>query len=289
MSAGYVARLRRVLLTAIAVLVFVALAGATYQGVATALERRRYPRPGGMVAAGGRQLHIVCRGDGAPTVVLEAPATGMSSSWGWVQLAVAETTRVCAYDRAGLGWSEAGDGGFVADNVPSQLSTVLMNAGEPPPFVVAGQGLGAAFATLYASQYPDSVAALVLIDGPGDAPGTADDAMPAVHMWPWLARAGVLRATRMLSRHAEGLPPDSAGPLASFLNRPDHLTRAGRELDEWEAIAERAAAAALPAHIPVRRVEVAGPARVALLTDQAAAAAATEAILAAVTAVRAGH
>ena len=67
-------RLRRTIrLVVVLVAVFV-LAGATYQGVVTALERHRYERPGGLVDAGGHQLHIHCTGKGSPIVVLEAAA-----------------------------------------------------------------------------------------------------------------------------------------------------------------------------------------------------------------------
>ena len=106
MTAAFI---RRIVLTSTAVVMFLILAGATYQGAATALERRQFPHPGRLVEIGGRQLHIYCAGEGSPTVVLEAPAAGMSAAWGWVQPAVAKSTRVCSYDRAGLGWSEAGD------------------------------------------------------------------------------------------------------------------------------------------------------------------------------------
>ena len=100
------ARVRHALLVAAAILLFIMLVGATYQGVATALERRQYPRPGGLVGVADHQLHIYCEGSGSPTVVLEAPAAGVSAAWGDVQSRVAATTRVCSYDRAGLGWSE---------------------------------------------------------------------------------------------------------------------------------------------------------------------------------------
>src|SRR6185369_14109164 len=61
---------------------FFLLAGATYQGVATALERREFPPPGLLVSVGDHQLHIYCTGTGSPTVVLEAPAAGLSAAWG---------------------------------------------------------------------------------------------------------------------------------------------------------------------------------------------------------------
>ena len=104
---------------------FLVLAGATYQGVATALERRQFPHPGRLVDVGGHQLHLYCTGEGTPTVVLEAPAAGLSAAWGWIQPEIAETTRVCSYDRAGLGWSEAGDGPFEPAQVPVQLRALL--------------------------------------------------------------------------------------------------------------------------------------------------------------------
>src|SRR5574341_1475973 len=129
-------RLRRLLLAEAAILTFLILAGATYQGVATALERRQFPHPGRMVSVGDHQLHIYCTGEGPPTVVLEAPATGMSAAWGWVQPDVAAVTRVCSYDRAGLGWSEAGDRRFDPANVVEELHALLQRSGELRPYVL---------------------------------------------------------------------------------------------------------------------------------------------------------
>ena len=96
----------------------VSLMGATYQGIATSLERRAHPRPGRLVDVGTHQLHIWCTGAGTPTVVLEAAGGELSVGWANVQAASAAFTRVCSYDRAGLGWSEAGDGRYVPSRVP---------------------------------------------------------------------------------------------------------------------------------------------------------------------------
>jgi pimeloyl-ACP methyl ester carboxylesterase len=242
------------------------LAGATYQGAATALERRQFPHPGRLVDVGGHQLHLFCIGEGRPAVVLEAPATGMSAAWGWVQPGVAQVTRVCTYDRAGLGWSESGDRGYDPAAVSSELHALLDHAGETGPFVIGGQGLGAALATLYAAQFGAEVAALVLVDPP--MPGQpAQSVTRLLNASPWLARAGVLRATRMLSDHASGLPDVAAGPLSAFLNRPDHLTRAAVELARWDDTVAMATSASLDPTIPVQRVEAAGPSHTALLTD----------------------
>ena len=281
-------RVRRVLLTAGAVLALLALGGATYQGAATALERRQFPHPGRLVDAGGRQLHIYCIGEGSPTVVLEAPATGMSMAWGWVQPEVAQIARVCSYDRAGLGWSDAGDRPYDPSAVAGELHALLQGAGEPAPYVVAGQGLGAALATLYAARFGPEVASLVLVDPPAADPAPArNPTRRLVSASPWLARTGVLRATRMMSSHATGLPGLSAGALGAFLNRPDHLTRAATELSRWDEAVGLAAHAAVRAGLTVVRVEAAGPGQTALLTDALQAHKASDAIRGAVESVRA--
>jgi pimeloyl-ACP methyl ester carboxylesterase len=99
-------------------------------------------------------------------VVLEAPAFGMSAAWTRVQPPVGLLTRVCSYDRAGLGWSEAGDAAYDPGAVPGQLHTLLRGSNERGPFVLVGQGLGAEFVRLFAVTFPHDTAALVLVDDP---------------------------------------------------------------------------------------------------------------------------
>ena len=273
--------LRRAAVRITAIVLFVTLAGATYQGAATAIERRQFPHPGRMIDIGDRQLHIYCTGDGSPTVVLEAPAAGMSSAWGWVQPAVAQTTRVCSYDRAGLGWSEAGDRPYDPSAVPDQLHTLLSRAGERGPYVLVGHGLGAVFAKLFAGRFPADVRSLILIDPA--ATGSASAAtMRLVSASPWLARAGVLRVTGLLSDTVVGLPESSAGPMTSFLNRPDHLTRAANEMARWNDAVNLAVSAPLSPDLPVVLVSVNGTERVTFLTDSSRAAEVTAAITTAV-------
>jgi pimeloyl-ACP methyl ester carboxylesterase len=234
-------RLRQLLVTTAVVVVVLVLAGATYQGVATALERRRFPHPGQLVDVGGHQLHLYCLGDGSPAVVLEAPATGFSAVWGWIQPALAATTRTCSYDRAGLGWSEAGDAQYDPGRVAAELHALLNAAGIDPPYVLAGQSLGGAFVRLYAARYPEDTAGLVLIDATHpDAVSGADRAeldrfRLGLRLAPWAARAGLLRLTGTLSSAARGLPEQQEGAATSFLNRPDHLTRSAAEFEALEA------------------------------------------------------
>ena len=258
---------------------FIALAGVTYQSVATALERRKFPYPGRLIAVGDHQLHLHCVGKGAPTVVLEGPAAGMSMGWWWVQDDVAKTTRVCSYDRAGLGWSEAGDGGYRAARVPDELHTLLERAGERGPFVIVGHELGASFARMYASRFRDQTAALVLVDDPSGSTESARRPVPRlVRAWPWLARIGVLRATRALSRHASGFPGESGGAIRAFLNRPDHLARGALEIRRLGETARSAAAESLDPTLPVTEVSVSGEEPPALLDSADRAREVTRAI-----------
>ncbi len=249
------AHARRLIKTFAAALFVLLLAGVTYQGVATALERRAYKYPGRMVPVGDHQLHVHCVGTGAPTVVLEAPALGFSESWRLVQAALAKTVRVCAYDRAGLGWSESSDGRFDAQVIPDELHTLLAGAGEHAPYLLVGDGLGAAFATQFAAQFPTDTAALVLLDAPQIAEFSSGGRVLRALPSPWLARTGVLRLSRVLSGNRSTLPGPPGGAVAAFSTRPDHLARAADEMRQLEAIVRRARSASLPAGLPVHRFE----------------------------------
>ena len=259
-------RTRHIVFAVAGLMTLIVLAGVTYQSVATALERRQFPYPGRLIEVGDHQLHLLCTGKGTPTVVLEAPAAGMSVGWAWVQDDLAHITRVCSYDRAGLGWSEAGTGGYRAARVPEELHTMLERAGERGPFVIAGHELGASFARMYASRFRNDTAALVLIDDPSTSPEPAAQSAPRlVRAWPWLARIGLLRATRALSRHASGFPAKSGGATRAFLNRPDHLTRGALEVARLNETARAASAGNIDPSLPVTQVTANGEAPPALL------------------------
>ena len=92
--------------------------------------------PGQMLDVGGHRLHLASSGSGRPTVVLEAALGGSSISWSLVQPAVASLTRVCAYDRAGFGWSDPGPMPRTAGRVADELYTLLDRGGVEPPFVL---------------------------------------------------------------------------------------------------------------------------------------------------------
>lgn len=94
--------LTRGLIALVLILVVLVITGASYQAVAARADKRNYPAPGQLVDVGGYQLHIYCQGEGSPTVLLDEASIDTVSDWVWIQPEVARTTRVCAYDRAGV-------------------------------------------------------------------------------------------------------------------------------------------------------------------------------------------
>jgi pimeloyl-ACP methyl ester carboxylesterase len=127
----------------------------TYQALGTRADRRNFPPPGNLVDVGGHRLHIQCVGAGRPTVVLETGVLAMSALWGGVQPQVAVRTRVCSYDRAGLGWSEPGPVPRDAVRIASELRALLRNASEPPPYVLVGHSFGGLLVRVYTDRYPE--------------------------------------------------------------------------------------------------------------------------------------
>ena len=146
---------------------FALLLAAVVSIAAQAIDHRP---PGRLVDVGGRSLHVHCTGYGSPTVVLEAGASSFAIDWALVQPVVAETHRVCSYDRAGHGWSNprpipAGDYTVSIDPVARDLEAALAAAGERPPYVLVGASRGSIFVRLFQNAFPEQVMGIVLVDG----------------------------------------------------------------------------------------------------------------------------
>ena len=147
---------------------------------------------------GGYRLHINCTGKGSPTVVVDAGWGDSSAGWGWVQPEVAKTTRICTYDRAGMGWSEVSPQPRTAREFAKELHTLLKNANEPGPYVLVGHSMGGNTMRVYAHDFPAEVAGLVLIDPqnlplrmpatPKPAPKPGGSSLPV-----FMARIGLMR------------------------------------------------------------------------------------------------
>jgi pimeloyl-ACP methyl ester carboxylesterase len=123
-----------------------------------------YLHPARLVDIGGRRLNILCTGTGSPTVILEAGLVADSTAWRLVQPAISRTTRVCAYDRAGLGFSDPAGAPRDAAAIVGDLHTLLTNAGVAPPYVLVGWSSGGLYTRLYQYRYPAEVVGLVEVD-----------------------------------------------------------------------------------------------------------------------------
>jgi pimeloyl-ACP methyl ester carboxylesterase len=149
-------------------IVVLGLVGASYEAIAARGDARRYPAPGQLVDVGGYRLHIQCVGTGSPTVVLDAGLSGSSLDWSLVQPELGRSTRVCAYDRAGMGWSDPGPQPRTPRQIADELHSLLTKAGIAGPYVLVGHSLGGKNVRLFALQHPGQVAGMVLVDARGE-------------------------------------------------------------------------------------------------------------------------
>jgi pimeloyl-ACP methyl ester carboxylesterase len=149
-------------------LVVLLAAGVLYQFIGARRSARRHPAPGRIVDVAGERLHIVCAGEGSPAVVFESGVAASSLSWTRVLPAVAAFTRACAYDRAGLGWSEPSRTPRTLARMLAELRGVLAETAGGRPAVLVGHSFGAFLVSAFAAQHPGEVAGLVLLDPPSD-------------------------------------------------------------------------------------------------------------------------
>lgn len=203
-SSSLLKRVSRIIMWIVAGVVVLATMGAIYQALSTSSDRRNTPTLGQLIDVGGYKLHIYCVGEnveGSPTVILEQGLGGTSAAWVRVQSELAQSTRVCSYDRAGMGWSDSGSGPRDGEHITSELHTLLHNAEIPGPYVLVGWSYGGIYVRIYAGKYPTEVSGLVLLDSshPDQWTSTAagktqfESFAGMYKIAPWLARMGVMR------------------------------------------------------------------------------------------------
>ena len=183
-----------------------------------AFERAGHDPPGELVDIGNRRLHLVCTGTGEPGVMLISGMGGTFAAWGAsFREQVARFARVCAYDRAGVGWSDPADTPRTADAAARDLAALLAAATpfDGPP-VLVGHSIGGLYGQRYARMYPEGVSGLLLIDPTTEElyDAAADWRSDAVYrfVWPALGRLGILRLSFRRDHH--GLAGDSLDRLA---------------------------------------------------------------------------
>lgn len=146
------------------VVIFLAAAGFLYENISESRDRRFNPVPGRLVDVGGYRMHIYCVGHGSPAVILDSGLGDSYISWRKVQPQIGQFTRVCSYDRAGLGYSDSSPHPRTSKVMAEELHTFLHNSGVSPPYILVGHSMGGFDVRLYASLYRSEVAGMVLVD-----------------------------------------------------------------------------------------------------------------------------
>jgi pimeloyl-ACP methyl ester carboxylesterase len=204
--AAFRKRILRGLVPTLVMLILLVGAGIVYQNSASAKDHETYTAPGRLIQVNGHEMHLYCIGEGSPTVILETGVGGIALLWAYIQPAVAEATRVCAYDRAGYGWSEVSSSVRTTRQMAAELLDLLTQASIEPPYLLAGHSFGGLIVQTFASLYPDDVAGLVLIDAVHPNQFSSEHCIPDCFptsavtlvgtfydMLPTLARVGLVR------------------------------------------------------------------------------------------------
>jgi pimeloyl-ACP methyl ester carboxylesterase len=207
-------RLGRAAIRVVAILAGLAVIGVAFQAVAERRDAAAHPPPGELVPLpDGRQLHLQVAGEAhdGPVVVLEGGAGASSAAWGWIFPAVAEHATVVAYDRAGLGWSDASSDEPSTETALADLRHALDARGLAGPYLLVGHSLGSHYVRAFAAAHPDEVAGMVLVD-PSHERAAQVMGMTSDQMWPVFAglqaatRLGLLRLYNPFAAEIEPLP-----------------------------------------------------------------------------------
>jgi len=158
---SWLSRIARGLLALVVVL---AAAGYLYENISEARDQRFNPQAGRLIDVGGDKMHIDCTGEGNPAVILDSGPGDSYISWRKVQPQISKFTRVCSYDRAGIGYSDPSSRPRTSKVMAEELHALLQAAGVAAPYVLAGHSMGGYDVRLYASLYRNEVAGMVLVD-----------------------------------------------------------------------------------------------------------------------------
>ncbi len=220
---------RALLYPALAVLSVVAISGAVGTLAAATSSNPAPPASGHTYLVNGHRLFLNCVGSGAPTVVLFNGLGEWIPNWGWVQGNVSRTTRVCAFDRAGEGWSGGSAVRQDGHQLASDLHALLQAAHAPGPYVLAGHSVGGTYALVYAAQYPSQVAGVALIDSATPHQFGLSDYRSFYSTFKRASALLPVAARTIIGRMALGsgfgsLPPKARDAARAFNSSPHQLT-----------------------------------------------------------------
>jgi pimeloyl-ACP methyl ester carboxylesterase len=154
-----------VLVISVVIAGLVLVAGRLYQHWGTSRDEKRFRTPGKFVDVDGHRLHVLAIGDSeGPALVFESGLMSTMLSWCDLQPEIAKSSRTVSYDRSGLGWSDPGPMPRDAAQIVKELRALLDRAGIEPPYILVGHSFAGLTTRLFATEFPEEVAGLVLID-----------------------------------------------------------------------------------------------------------------------------
>jgi pimeloyl-ACP methyl ester carboxylesterase len=232
------------------IILFAGCIGWLYNYAALRHYRAVVP-PGNFFVVEGRRMHVYCIGAGSPTIVIES---GLGDDWiGWqaVQPGLARLTRVCSYDRAGLGWSDPDPGRRDAVAISHQLRELLQRAAITDRLILIGQSAGGLYVRRFAAEYPAEIVGLVLVDS---TPPESFDRLPSNRETPeqFKTRHRTARLSRIkdaiglsrLTGRCEASLPVSLRAYEAYAEavacRPEYETSWLGEVDDFETSAKEA-------------------------------------------------
>lgn len=231
---------------ALSIAVLLAAAGVLYEALGERTDLKRFPPRGKLVDIGGRRVNLLCAGrSNGPTVVIEAGAGNDSTLWEDVVQHVSSFTRACAYDRAGLGWSDSAPLPRSFDDRASDLHAVLAGAGIAGPLILVGHSYGGYIVRSFAKNYRERVAGIVLVDAveegytfdPWGLKAAAEVRARELRI-AWLLRFGLLRLRLKLFPDrfdpVKGVPPNVRDEMTALYLRCSRHFAAADELAAYE-------------------------------------------------------
>jgi pimeloyl-ACP methyl ester carboxylesterase len=235
----------------VALVCVVACLGATYQWIQSRRDLKVAPPPGRLIDVGGHRLHLWCSGQGVPAVVFDSGLGGTSFDWFTVLRDVSGFTTACAYDRAGMGYSDSGPSPRTSRRMARELEELVRRSEMKLPVVLVGWSDGGLNVRVYASERESEVAGLVLVDAAHEdqaakfaAAGFSSEPPAFARLVPVAAAFGALRlAGRPFGPRPEAEPEPVRRFVQATVYRPtryramlDELTHASDSADEVRAL-----------------------------------------------------
>lgn len=259
--------LNRKLILAIVGLLLILSMGLVYQFIST---KQDTSKPLGKVFnVNEYQIHLYCTGSGSPTVILEASEGGLVSSWGWIQPEVTKHTRVCSYERRGLGWSTGDNSAINLEQAAKDLHAVLWAAQLQDKYILVGHGLGGVYIRKYQERYPEEVAGLVFINAANPAqvitsPDILNDAQAKANEFraeAFFSHFGLTRLYYTVTGNYlfNALPPREASEHRYFWSNPKHYTGMANEYARFEELFAEGKEFENVDPLPVRIISAADP------------------------------